>query len=122
MNMESIFQAPHQADRYFPFSTQQSSIFENEQEVSFQNYRFPDAYFGNENIVVQSPFETIEEENKFIKSMFIDGEFVTSERRRHAFVNGPTESESLRRVYYQSIDSNVEVVSTPVNIYCSKTK
>lgn len=123
MNMGSIFQEPHQSDRYFPFATQQSLISENEQEVSVPNFRFPDAYFGNENINFQSPFETIEEEDKFINSMLIDREFVTTEKRRHAFVNGSIQSESLRMVYYKSSDADVEVFSTPpVNIYCSKTK
>ncbi|CAK8560555.1 unnamed protein product [Lathyrus sativus] len=113
MNMESIFQEPHQAGRYIPFSTQQSLISENEQEVSVSNFRFPNAYFGNENIDFQSPFETIEEEEKFVNSMLIDREFVSSEKRRQTFVNGSIESESLRMVYYENSDADVEVVSTP---------
>jgi len=75
--MESIFEEPFQADKYFPYSTQQSSIYENEPEVYFSNSQFQGAYFRNEDINIQSPFETIEDENNFVNSMFIDGDFVT---------------------------------------------
>jgi hypothetical protein len=121
INMESIFQAPHQAENYYPFSTQQSSISENEPEVSIPNSQL-NAYFRNVNIVDQSPFQTPEEEVMFVNSMLTDGEFVTSENRRHAFVNSPVRSESLRMAYYESSDTDAEAVSTPVNIYYSKTK
>nr|QSD99817.1 NAC family transcription factor [Melilotus albus] len=113
IGMESMFQGPHQAEEYFPFSIQQSPISENEQEIPIPNSRLHDAYFGNENIVVQSPFQTLEEEDKFVNSMIIDGEFVTSEKRRHTFVNSPVHSESLRMIYYGSSDTDAEVVSTP---------
>jgi hypothetical protein len=112
INMESIFQAPHQAENYYPFSTQQSSISENEPEVSIPNSQL-NAYFRNVNIVDQSPFQTPEEEVMFVNSMLTDGEFVTSENRRHAFVNSPVRSESLRMAYYESSDTDAEVVSTP---------
>jgi hypothetical protein len=84
INMESIFEEPYQADKYFPFSTQQSSIYENGLEVYFSNSQFQGAYFRNEDIVIQSPFETIEEENKFVNSMFVNGDFITSENSRQS--------------------------------------
>jgi hypothetical protein len=104
INMESIFQA--QAEKYLP------SISENEQEVSIPNSPIHDAYFRKDNIIVQSPFETIEEEDKFVSSMIIDGDLD----------NAHVQSESLKMVYYGSSDTDAEVVSMPVNIYCSKTK
>ncbi|KEH18545.1 NAC transcription factor-like protein [Medicago truncatula] len=73
IRMESIFEEPYQADKYFPFSTQQSSIYENEREVYFSNSQFQGDYFRNEDMVIQSPFETNEEENNFINSMIVDG-------------------------------------------------
>lgn len=97
INMESIFQA--QEENLFPFSPQQSSISENEQEVSIPNSRLHDAYFRNDNIIVQSPFKTIEEEDKFISSMIIDGDLDS----------GHVQSESLKMVYYGSSDTDAEV-------------
>ncbi|XP_024628247.1 NAC domain-containing protein 69 isoform X2 [Medicago truncatula] len=96
INMESIFQA--QEENFFPFSPQQSSISENEQEVSIPNSRLHDAYFRNDNIIVQSPFKTIEEEDKFISSMIIDGDLDS----------GHVQSESLKMVYYGSSDTDAE--------------
>lgn len=94
INMESIFQA---AEKYLP------SISENEQEVSIPNSPLHDAYFRNDNIIVHSPFETIEEEDKFVNSMIIDGDLD----------NGHVQTESLKMVYYGSSDTDAEVVSTP---------
>ena len=114
-NMEPMFQEPHQAEKYFPFSTYQSSISENEMEVSLSNSGFYDSESGH--IDMQSPFETIEEENQFIDSMLNDGYFVNSEKIRHTFVNGLVQSESLRMIYYGSRDTDAELVSTSVNIF-----
>ncbi|GAU33578.1 hypothetical protein TSUD_359560 [Trifolium subterraneum] len=115
INMESIiFQAPHQAENYYPFSTQQNSISENVPEVSIPNSQLHNAYFGNVNTVDQSPFETPEEEDMFVNSMFTSGEFITSENKKHTFVNSPVRSESLRMTYYESSDTDAEVVSTPI--------
>nr|QSD99822.1 NAC family transcription factor [Melilotus albus] len=84
INMESIFEEPYQVDNYFPFSTRQCSIYENEPGGSFSNSEFQCANFRNEDIVIRSPFETIEEENKFVNSMFVDRDFVTSENSRQS--------------------------------------
>jgi hypothetical protein len=124
--MEPMFQEPHQAEKYFPFSsTYQSSISENEMEVSLSNSGFYDSESGH--IDMQSSFETMEEENQFINSMLNDGYFVKdndmySEQRRHTFASFPVQSESLRMIYYGSSGTNAELVSMPVNISAQKTK
>ncbi|KEH18539.1 putative transcription factor NAM family [Medicago truncatula] len=110
-NMEPMFQEPHQAENYFPFSTYQPSISENENEVSLSNSGFYDSESGH--IDMQSPFETIEEENQFINSMLNDGYFVNSEKIRHTFVNFPVQSKSLRMIDYGSSDTDAELVSKP---------
>ncbi|XP_061340888.1 NAC domain-containing protein 62-like [Gastrolobium bilobum] len=108
MKMESIFQAPLQAEN-FP-STQKSPIG-IAQEASFPNSPCLNAYSRNENSSVQTPFETAEEEDEFLNSILADEDFFIIEERRHAFVNESTQSESLRRVYYESSDTDAEVVS-----------
>ncbi|KAJ1408344.1 NAC domain [Sesbania bispinosa] len=109
MNMESIFQEPHQAENYFP-SNQQSPVG-IEQEASFPNSPLLNAYFRNENSSMQTPLETTEEEDEFVNSILVDGNFFITEERRNAFVNSSTQSESLRRVYYESSDTDAEVAS-----------
>ncbi|XP_045789452.1 NAC domain-containing protein 69-like [Trifolium pratense] len=113
INMQSIFQAPYQAENYYPFSTQQSSISENEPEVLIPNLQLHNAYFRNVNKVDPSPFKTPEEEDTFVNSMLTDGEYIASEKRKHTFINSPVRSESLRMAYYESSDTDAEVVSTP---------
>lgn len=76
INRESIIEEPYQADNDFPFSTQQSSIYENEPEVYFSNSQSQGAYYTYEDIAIRSPLEIIEEERNFLNSLFIDGDFV----------------------------------------------
>ncbi|KAJ1419742.1 NAC domain-containing protein 69 [Sesbania bispinosa] len=54
VNMESIFQYPHQAENYFP-SNQQSPVG-IEQEASIPYSLLLNAYFRNENNSMQTPF------------------------------------------------------------------
>jgi len=75
INME--FEEPYQADNDFPFSTQQSSIYENEPEVYFSNSQSQGAYYKYGDIAIRSPLEIIEEESNFLNSLFNDGDFVT---------------------------------------------
>ncbi|XP_027334670.1 NAC domain-containing protein 105-like [Abrus precatorius] len=122
MSMDTIFQAMQQAEIYF--SQEQHSPIAIEQEAFFTNSPFhDDAYFRNENIITPTPFETIEEENEFISSMLVDDVFVINkEDKEHAFVNSSTQSKSLKRVHYESSDTDAEVISALVKINCPKSK
>ncbi|XP_027334669.1 NAC domain-containing protein 89-like [Abrus precatorius] len=60
---------------------------------------------------MQTPFETTEEEDDFFNSIWAHENF-TSEESKHAFVTSSTQSESLRRVFNESSDTDAEVVST----------
>nr|KYP39735.1 NAC domain-containing protein 69 [Cajanus cajan] len=122
------------------------------EEPSFSTYPFYNAYFRNENNVMQTPFETTEKDeflmhtpfettekdeflmqtpfetttedkfliqtpfettevNEFINSLLADENLVIDEESMHVFVNNSIQSESLRRVYCESSDTDAEVVS-----------
>lgn len=116
MNLESIFQAPPQAEEYdFPASMQQPSIG-IEQEAFPPNSPFLNAYFRNENSSMQLPYETTEEEDnadEFVNSILADEDVFISEES-HAFVHGSAQSKSVRRVCHESSDTDAEVVSARV--------
>ncbi|KAL2575415.1 hypothetical protein AAZV13_16G014500 [Glycine max] len=107
--METTFQGMHLAEKYFS-PTQQSPTGIEQEEPSFTNYPFNNAYFRNEDNFMQTPFET-KEEDAFLNSIFVDENLVINEESMHAFVNSSTQSESLRRVYCESSDTDAEVVS-----------
>ncbi|XP_027334671.1 NAC domain-containing protein 62-like [Abrus precatorius] len=102
MSMDTIFPAMQQAEKYFP--QEQLSPIAIEQKASFTNSPFHyNAYFENENIIIQTPFETIEEENDFISSRLVDDVFVINkEDKEYVFVNSSTQSKSLKRVHCKS--------------------
>ncbi|KAL2964631.1 hypothetical protein AAZX31_16G015400 [Glycine max] len=118
--METTFQGMHLAEKYFS-PTQQSPTGIEQEEPSFTNYPFNNAYFRNEDNFMQTPFET-KEEDAFLNSIFVDENLVINEESMHAFVNSSTQSESLRRVYCESSDTDAEVVSERVKKYCPKSK
>ncbi|XP_027334668.1 NAC domain-containing protein 105-like [Abrus precatorius] len=88
INMERIFDEIHQTQLFSP-PVQQSPI----------------------GIDMQTSFETTEEEDDFFNSIWAQ-ENITSEERKHAFVTSSIQSESLRRVFNESSDTDAEVVST----------
>ncbi|RDX66749.1 NAC domain-containing protein 91, partial [Mucuna pruriens] len=113
--METTFQA----EKCFP-PIQQSSIGIDQDAASFLNYPLAGAYFRNENNVTQIPFETTNEDNKttteddeFFNSLLAYDNLDIDEESMHAFVNSSTPSESLKRVYCESSDTDAEVVSKP---------
>lgn len=118
--IEAIFQATPWAENCFSPIQQSPTLIEQE-GASFPNYAFNNAYFRNEDNFMQTPFET-KEEDAFLNSIFVDENLVINEESMHAFVNSSTQSESLRRVYCESSDTDAEVVSERVKKYCPKSK
>lgn len=113
-------------DEYdFPALEQSPIVFEQEfQEPYFQDSTFTiNDYFGNENSLMQFPLDTTEEEDNadvFLNSILVDEDVFISEERRHALVNDFTPSTSLRKVYYESSETDAELASTQVKIWsCS---
>lgn len=125
MTMESIFQQPfHSSSQHSPIGIEQEASFTSSPFLNayFRNENNLNACYGNESCGMQTQFETTEEEDEFVNSMLVDGDIFIREEKGHAFVNGPSKSESLTRVYYESSDTDAEVVSALVKIYCPKTK
>lgn len=117
VNLDLIFMTPPQpADEYF---IQQSPMF-TEQESPLQFLQLPSSNIGNDNSSAHFPFETTEEEenpDELVDSFFADEEDVIfREERRHALVNDSIPLESLR-MFYESSDTDAEVVSARVKIY-----
>lgn len=121
--METTFQGMHLAEKYFS-PTQQSPTGIEQEEPSFTNYPFNNAYFRNENNPMQTSFETTEEmqtsfeiteEVEFLNSILVDESFVIDKESMHVFVNSSTQSESLS-------DTDAEVVSKLVKIRYPKSK
>ncbi|KAJ1414777.1 NAC domain-containing protein 69, partial [Sesbania bispinosa] len=112
MTLESIFPTPPQTDEYdFP-SLQYSPIFTDQEP--FQDSTFTNICFGNENNITQFPFDTTEDEDNvdlFLNAILVDEDVVNTEERRDAFVNDSTFSQSLRQVYYESSETDVELAS-----------
>ncbi|KAG5008993.1 hypothetical protein JHK87_017508 [Glycine soja] len=93
------------------FSPIQQSPTSIEQEgASFPNYAFNNAYFRNEDNVMRTPFETTKED-EFLNSILAGESIVINEENKHNFVHSSTQSESLRRVYLESSDTDAEVIS-----------
>ena len=110
--MESIFQDLDQAPSL------QSPIGIDQQE-SFPNSPFGNPYLRNENSSMHTPFETTEEEHdayEFADSILFNNDFITSGGRAQAFISGYIHPESSTRVYYESSDTDAEVVSARVKI------
>ncbi|KAF7843718.1 NAC domain-containing protein 69 [Senna tora] len=107
--LEAIFPMPPQAnERDLP-----SPFAAIDHDLPSQAYFLPN--FGNENIG-GAPFETTEEEEEFVSSLFVNDDVFSREETRHdAFVvNDSTPSESLKMVYYESSDTDAEVVSVRI--------
>ena len=112
--MESIFQDLDQAPSL-------QSPIGIEQQESFPNPPFGNTYLRNENSSMHTPLETTEEEHdadEFVNSIWNE-DFIISEAREHAFIGGYIRPESLTRVYYESSDTDAEVVSARVKINLS---
>ncbi|KAL2336310.1 hypothetical protein Fmac_010756 [Flemingia macrophylla] len=116
--METISSATYQAEKCF-FPTPQSPTGAELGEPYFANYPFNGTYFRNENLT-QTPFKTTEED-EFLNSILVDDYSVISEESTQAKVNNFTESQSLKWVYCESSDTDTEIVSKLVKIYCPKT-
>ncbi|KAI4355334.1 hypothetical protein L6164_004116 [Bauhinia variegata] len=95
VNLESIFPEPAQAEVY-PFDSLQQSPVVSEQERTFPFY-LPDT--------------TEEEDNAFLNAIIADEDVFYTEQRSHAFVTDYTPSKPLRKVYYESSDTEAEVIS-----------
>ncbi|KAL2336305.1 hypothetical protein Fmac_010751 [Flemingia macrophylla] len=109
--METISPATYQAEKYF-FPTQQSPTGAELGEPYFQNYPFNNAYYRNENNIMQTPFKTTD-------LILVDDYSVISEESTHPKVNNFTESQSLKWVYCESSDIDTEIVSKLVKLKCA---
>ncbi|KAG2380119.1 uncharacterized protein HKW66_Vig0168980 [Vigna angularis] len=79
-------------------------------ETSFPNSSFYDAYFRNESNIEHFSYETTQEE-EFLNSIFVHEGYVNNEQNINSFYNTFTQSESLRKVYRESNDTDAEAVS-----------
>ncbi|WVZ16322.1 hypothetical protein V8G54_009304 [Vigna mungo] len=79
-------------------------------ETSFPNYSYHDAYFRNESNIEHISYETTQEE-EFLNSIFCHDGYVNNEQNIKTFYNNFTQSESLRKVYRESSDTDAEAVS-----------
>ncbi|KAL2575417.1 hypothetical protein AAZV13_16G014600 [Glycine max] len=113
--IEAIFQATPWAENCFSPIQQSLTLIEQE-GASFPNYAFNNAYFRNEDNIMQTPFETTKED-EFLNLILADESIVINEENKHDFVNSSTQSESLKRVYCESSDTDAEVISKLVKIY-----
>ena len=59
----------------------------------------------------------INESIVLLNLILADESIVINEENNHDFVNSSTQSESFKRVYFESSDTYVEVISKLVNIY-----
>ena len=113
--IEAIFQATPWAENCFS-PIQQSPTSIEQEGASFPNYAFNNAYFRNEDNIMQTPFETTKED-EFLNLILADESIVINEENKHDFVNSSTQSESLKRVSCESSDTDAEVISKLVKIY-----
>ncbi|KAI4329000.1 hypothetical protein L6164_021307 [Bauhinia variegata] len=104
-NLESVFTLPPQAEEYDFVSLQQ--------EQAFSISSFPNALFGIANDANQFLPETTEEEDNdaFLNAIIAGEDIVCTEETRRTFVTESTPSGSLRKVYYESSDTEAEVIS-----------
>ncbi|KAG4940071.1 hypothetical protein JHK87_043942 [Glycine soja] len=107
--IEAIFQATPWAENCFSPIQQSPTLIEQE-GASFPNYAFNNAYFRNEDNIMQTPFETTKED-EFLNLILADESIVINEENKHDFVNISTQSESLKRVSCESSDTDAEVIS-----------
>ncbi|XP_061340877.1 NAC domain-containing protein 96-like [Gastrolobium bilobum] len=105
VNLESVFLTLPQSGE-FDFSSLQQSPIVIEQDPYFQASTFPNACFGNENSIKQAPFKTTVDEgnlgeiNEFWHSFIIP-----------SFANDSTPSQSLRKDYHESFETEAEPLS-----------
>ncbi|CAJ1950587.1 unnamed protein product [Sphenostylis stenocarpa] len=115
--IETTFQPMHQAENYFFSPLQQSPIGIEQEEASFPNSPFYNAHFRNEKKTIQIPFETTQED-EFLNSILVDDNFDNNEESIQTYLNSSTQSESFRKVYCESSDTDSEAVSQLQKIYC----
>ncbi|WVZ17095.1 hypothetical protein V8G54_010077 [Vigna mungo] len=65
-------------------------------ETSFPNYSYHDAYFRNESNIEHFSYETTQEK-EFLNSIFVPDGYVNNEQNINTFYNTFTQSESLRK-------------------------
>ncbi|XP_052723958.1 NAC domain-containing protein 62 [Vigna angularis] len=78
-------------------------------ETSFPNSSYHDAYFRNESNIEHISYETTQEE-EFLNNIFVHDGYVNNEQNINTFYNTFTPSESLRKVYHKNNDTDAEVV------------
>ncbi|KAL2336304.1 hypothetical protein Fmac_010750 [Flemingia macrophylla] len=122
-NENNVMQTPFETTQT-PFETTQISYettqtpFETTQ-ISYETTQTPFETTKTPFETTQTPLEIIEA-NEFFNSIFAHGNLVFDEQSMNVIVNSSTQSESLKRVYYESSDTDAEVVSKLDECHASK--
>ncbi|KAL2336316.1 hypothetical protein Fmac_010762 [Flemingia macrophylla] len=125
-NENNVMQTPFETIQT-PFETTQTpfetihTLFETTQtpfettQTLFETTQTPFETTQTPFKTTQTPFETIEA-NEFFSSNFLYENSVLDEESMNVVVNSSTQSESLKRVYYENSDIDAEVFSILVKI------